>query len=361
MKFNLFGFLALLLIFSSCSSLEEKKLVVVEEKSQPVTFMSSKEIVSQFVAIQEAKQMEDSLTPEAIERIKNLPTDDQFITSKHLKELHAIISERQRESFNQKSIKAESAPRGIDRRNCDTKVVSQVGGVCTSHAISNAMDNLICKPKLFDASNMDLWDKYKKYSTWSGVKAATKYKICDDKFWSNGKKRTSSCSSNRHILLKKYAYLDNSIEKAKKSLDEGYPLVYSGKVTSSWGNCQTVIDPNSKASGGGHAVLINGYQDAPEVLGGGYFIIKNSWGKRCGSNGYQYLPYHYAMRTDNGMYGFFHSIKLVDSKYSDGTVDPVDPVDPVNPTPVDPVCKKVRNCKGWWIFKKCTPWKTVCK
>ncbi len=52
--------------------------------------------------------------------------------------------------------------------------------------------------------------------------------------------------------------------------------------------------------GGGHAVHVTGYLSnerlatrlpkAPPGAGGGYFIVKNSWGTCFGDAGYVYLP-----------------------------------------------------------------------
>jgi C1A family cysteine protease len=42
---------------------------------------------------------------------------------------------------------------------------------------------------------------------------------------------------------------------------------------------------------GGHAVFICGYKDDASYEGGGYFIVKNSWGTAWGDKGYFYMPY----------------------------------------------------------------------
>ena len=42
---------------------------------------------------------------------------------------------------------------------------------------------------------------------------------------------------------------------------------------------------------GGHAILIVGYADDATVSGGGYFMVKNSWGPGWGSQGYFYIAY----------------------------------------------------------------------
>ena len=42
---------------------------------------------------------------------------------------------------------------------------------------------------------------------------------------------------------------------------------------------------------GGHAILIVGYTDDTSVPGGGYFSVKNSWGKGWGEGGFFDIAY----------------------------------------------------------------------
>ena len=44
---------------------------------------------------------------------------------------------------------------------------------------------------------------------------------------------------------------------------------------------------------GGHAVFVAGYSDDASWAGGGYLIVKNSWGAGWGDHGYFYMPYAY--------------------------------------------------------------------
>jgi C1A family cysteine protease len=44
---------------------------------------------------------------------------------------------------------------------------------------------------------------------------------------------------------------------------------------------------------GGHALFCCGYQDDTDYAGGGYLIVKNSWGTELFDKGYVYLPYDY--------------------------------------------------------------------
>ena len=55
---------------------------------------------------------------------------------------------------------------------------------------------------------------------------------------------------------------------------------------------------------GGHAVLAVGYEDAH-----GHFIVRNSWGKGWGMNGYFTLPYDYL--THRHLADDFWTIRVV--------------------------------------------------
>lgn len=75
-----------------------------------------------------------------------------------------------------------------------------------------------------------------------------------------------------------------------------------------------IIDVTNGASiAGGHAMLIVGYVRTTDPShGGGYFIIKNSWGTNKGQAGYVYLTYDY-IRT-YAKYGFYITGVLLPKK-----------------------------------------------
>ena len=78
----------------------------------------------------------------------------------------------------------------------------------------------------------------------------------------------------------------------------------SGRITMRVGNEQAV---------GGHAVCLVGYQDSPDSPGGGYFIVRNSWGTTWASaspysGGYGTIPYRYI--TNEAMEAFTSVFRL---------------------------------------------------
>jgi C1A family cysteine protease len=50
---------------------------------------------------------------------------------------------------------------------------------------------------------------------------------------------------------------------------------------------------SSEVARGGHALFCGGYKDDPQYAGGGFLIVKNSWGTGMFDKGYLYLPYAY--------------------------------------------------------------------
>jgi len=104
----------------------------------------------------------------------------------------------------------------------------------------------------------------------------------------------NACSGWRDNAFKinSYQSVSRSVNALKTALQSG-PLqvafmVYDdfdsyggGVYECSWFS----LDP------GGHAVLLVGYEDTSEQYGGGYFIVKNSWGTSWGESGYFRIGY----------------------------------------------------------------------
>ena len=97
----------------------------------------------------------------------------------------------------------------------------------------------------------------------------------------------------------------------RSCLASGFPFVFGFSVYSSFMSDevkQTGIMPMPEEDEdmlGGHAVMAAGYDNDTRM-----FLIRNSWGKKWGDNGYFWMPYDYVSKTNNC--SDFWTIRLVE-------------------------------------------------
>lgn len=102
------------------------------------------------------------------------------------------------------------------------------------------------------------------------------------------------------------------VNTIKSAINEGYPVVASFRVFDSLAKSTAgfVSMPTEKERSSDkedyHAMVICGYSDKQ-----GYFIVRNSWGKDFGDNGYCYIPYAYI--RDKGLTRYACAITGIDS------------------------------------------------
>jgi purine nucleosidase len=94
------------------------------------------------------------------------------------------------------------------------------------------------------------------------------------------------------------------IRQVKANLEKGHPVAIgfrwpkNDKRYRRTENGVMVIPPEEGVFDG-HSVIIVGYQDDPDIPGGGCFIFKNSHGEGYGEKGYGRMPYAYAGKYAN--------------------------------------------------------------
>ena len=103
-----------------------------------------------------------------------------------------------------------------------------------------------------------------------------------------------------------FTHPEDSIQRLKTFLDLKIPIMISIKTPDQFYNpIHGFMSNKLTGNHGGHAVLIVGYINNNDLIkimpswpivpignGGGYFIVKNSWGTCYGDSGYVYLPYN---------------------------------------------------------------------
>ena len=288
-----FLLLSALFVFVACTS--------TQEMSAPETasnFMTKAEIFSELKEKSSLKYMDSPLTEADKERLGKLIEPDIFFAH----EKSVVETKSQKDSSFQGSAE-------VDLRSRDTSVKSQDNGKCTAYAGVAAIENTLNRdgkiPNL-DLSEWDAWSNYGEYSCEAFIKAATKYTICDEKYYPQYGKKSALCDQNSYAKIAEQTYLGNNIKKVVEALDRGN-VVYTGMSTPmDIVKCRKVVSKNTTVSNGGHALLVTGYyMEAGEVV----LMLKNSWGKGCADNGYHYFPASVCARND--MYCMFWEIAKV--------------------------------------------------
>jgi len=333
MKNVLILFIALIIVagFTGCST--------------SVSYLTHDEIVAQMVEDPDGTEERGSIEPEEMRRKANLiPLEDLFGVD--------FAALKKKKKMANRSERGERARPGVDYRSRDTSIKSQWNGTCSAFGGIAGLENLINKPETTDLSERDAWSKYKQYSSRAFVSSLSRAgnEVCREQDW--GQNETypkDGCGENRKWRLGVSNYISDNVEAALDALDSG-SVVYLGMSTpKDMLYCRSVIRTTSGFSSGGHAISIVGYKMDSSIRGGGYFIIKNSWGDDCGDYGYQYLPFHMCQKSDG--YCIMWEFKTV--------VDKTNGVTPVDPP--EPEYKWVKKCKRMWYWlwfkKKCTWYK----
>ena len=104
---------------------------------------------------------------------------------------------------------------------------------------------------------------------------------------------------------------NSDIALAKAFLAARMPVIFCFDVAGSFDDHDggyVTYDASEEDSRGGHCALLTGFVDnsdlpvgAPPGAGGGYFVLKNSWGVDSGDLGYWYLPYAWVNKWGTAM------------------------------------------------------------
>lgn len=100
---------------------------------------------------------------------------------------------------------------------------------------------------------------------------------------------------------------------------------------------------STENSVGGHAMCIVGYENDASVPGGGYFLVRNSWGTGWAEDstlapGYCRIPYAYIANYGRAAHTAFAQPLPVEPVEPEEPIEPIEPVEPEEPEePVEPV------------------------
>ncbi|MBF0298228.1 MAG: C1 family peptidase [Oligoflexia bacterium] len=339
---SVFHFISQALILSLLIfiSLATSNVVIAETQSKYIlgsdqNFMDQEEIQEILIDMSEDNTLTDYYLPNT-KNIKDSAKDNNIV----IPALGNVIPKDLRDSIDKKRKQQASAlnkegvnkatkitfpatlPQTVDLRIRDTKIKSQFGGTCTAFGLMAAVENFIVgrfnippeDKDLVNLSERHFWSLYSKTSVSSAMTASKKYYVTEEKYWpQSNKKPYTGYKNHAHTKLLSSVYIVDDVTKALEALARGNPVYIGMTVSKGMSSCATVVTPLSAKTSGGHALAIVGYQLNESIQGGGYFIIKNSWGSKCGDNGYQYIPFYHCARS--GMYCIMWEITGVETKF----------------------------------------------
>lgn len=239
----------------------------------------------------------------------------------------------------------------IDLRSYDVGIRDQgAEGLCTAFAAVAAVENMTNRifQKPLNLSERAHWRNYREYSALSSLQAATRYAMVPESVWpyaSSAPKSDLTVAKTARIRDWQELALDHL--EVIKSLRAGYPVVIAMGVNRSLMNPSAggIVRAGAASGDAGHAIAIVGAIIDQRVPGGGYYVIKNSWGLDYGDMGYAYVAFDYCESTYCYVWkvdevGFFKDgVEVSSNDAPRPSVDPVQPVPSVDPA--DPVPSNV--------------------
>ncbi len=200
-------------------------------------------------------------------------------------------------------------------------------GTCTSFAVTSANEFSIFSKtgKRFDLSEQHLFFESKilendnECGSWikSAMQVISNTGQCREGVWSYNPNmpcvqqygKPSNADNDATFFRNTFFFINqNDINALKQALSSGRIIPFSIPVYDSWYQSSetyrtgriTMPLPNEPENGG-HSMALVGYQDDKNSPGGGYFLLRNSWGTDWASQsyygaGYGVIPYAYIQK-----------------------------------------------------------------
>jgi C1A family cysteine protease len=138
----------------------------------------------------------------------------------------------------------------------------------------------------------------------NGIEAINRYGVCleseypskEYNFFEEPESSTYE-KANRDYYLSSLR-VEKSIQSIKSAISEGYPVLFGFDADECFdsdmiSNTGIYSFPDNETYLGGHCCVIVGYDDDVMIdKSKGVFIVRNSFGKDWGDNGYFYMPYN---------------------------------------------------------------------
>jgi len=201
----------------------------------------------------------------------------------------------------------------VDLRNCATSVKTQTSPHCTAYGLAASMEEKMCDGR--ELSEAQIWSLYRVYDVDAALNGTTGQLITTRALWPEDYTLgLNGYAAEAKTRLLRATYLgddyDQYIPAMKQALRDGKPVYIGFAVWVDLAEGREIVTAANGVTKGGHAVSVVGFMDDAKAAGGGYFILKNSWGVEAHDKGYAYVEY--AACESNGAYCFMYSIDSVE-------------------------------------------------
>lgn len=209
-------------------------------------------------------------------------------------------------------------PEVYNQENIGSCTAQAIGAAFQFNHVKNGLENFI-PSRLFIYFNERVIENTVRSDAGAmirdGIKSVAKQGVPPESFWPYITERfdirptqAAYQEAKKHTAVA-YSALPPSISAVRSCLAEGYPVIFGFTVYESFDSIQTEktglvnLPDITERAVGGHAVLAVGYDDEKHTL-----IVRNSWGKDWGDEGYCYFPYDY---MTSGLTSDFWTIRNV--------------------------------------------------
>jgi C1A family cysteine protease len=215
--------------------------------------------------------------------------------------------------------KFDKLPTVLDLRRYMTKIENQGQiGSCVANAVAGAYEYLVKRHKgeLYDVSRLFIYYNARVLSGMAhkdegayvkdAIESLKIHGACSENTYPyihelvNEKPSPEAYQEASAFLIESVEKIDTNLEAWKTILAQGYPIVFGLLLFESfdnYGHNGLIPIPSSKDhkrnSHAAHAMLCVGYSEHDKV-----FIVRNSWGKSWGHDGYCYIPYDYLINKN---------------------------------------------------------------